>query len=104
MTDATTITLNGRTLAEILAMPASSALLYLESAKGDIVTLQCAYNHEMAVKCRYPVYTPLKAWIAACRKLPCEQCGKPMIYLDCKDYRGWACMDTALCTFKLPVP
>jgi hypothetical protein len=57
-----TILINGRTLAEILAMPTQNALLMLEAAKDDHPTMAAAYDHETANKCRYPVLQPLRIW------------------------------------------
>ena len=46
--DRSNLLINGRSLAEILAMPSRDALLYLEAAKTDIPTMQAAYDHELA--------------------------------------------------------
>ena len=57
-----TLLINGRTLAEILAMPTQNALLLIESAKEDHPTMAAAYDYEAANKCRYPVLQPLRIW------------------------------------------
>jgi hypothetical protein len=33
---------------------------------------------------------------------PCAECGKPMIRVHATDFDGFACMSTALCTYKEP--
>lgn len=33
---------------------------------------------------------------------PCAVCGKPMIRVHASDFDGFACMSTALCTYKEP--
>ena len=35
---------------------------------------------------------------------PCEKCGKPMIFVEASDFRGWSCMDTPCCVFRIPLP
>jgi hypothetical protein len=56
------ITINGRTLDEILSMVGQDALIYLEAAKDDHAIMAAAYDYEVANKCRYPVFHPIKIW------------------------------------------
>jgi NifU-like protein involved in Fe-S cluster formation len=60
--------INGRTIAEILAMVSQEALLYLEAAKDDHATMAAVYEYEVKNKCRYPVYHPVKIWRDAAAK------------------------------------
>ena len=34
----------------------------------------------------------------------CEKCDKPMIFVEASDFRGWSCMDTPFCVFRIPLP
>ena len=63
------IAINGKPLDEILSMVGRDALLYLEDAKLDHATMAAAYDYEVANKCRYPVFHPLKIWRDAAAKL-----------------------------------
>jgi hypothetical protein len=56
------ILINGRTIAEILAMPTQNALILMEAAKEDHPTMEAAYEYERSNKARYPVMQPLRIW------------------------------------------
>lgn len=34
----------------------------------------------------------------------CLQCGAAMTFVEASDFRGWSCMDTPCCVFRIPLP
>ncbi len=63
---------------------------------GDEGETMWSFDNEQSVTEDVTHWMPLPepAW------KPCVLCGKPMIRVHASDFNGWACMSTALCTYK----
>ena len=68
-----------------------SLLCQLHKREGsDRLTCHCGKDSITCAEARAPV--------------KCEKCAKPMIFVEASDFRGWSCMETPRCVFRIPLP